>query len=455
MTTPTQDPVREALLPCPFCGRKHFDLLDELHPTTRWRDDPAVGFRVYVAPKDARPDDGWCWVMSCAVHNGGCGAEMNADSKEEVIAAWNRRAALAASPARPEAGDAAPFGYVLHWPAIGGGTKEVFSRSRASGDAIACKVTPVYAHPTEAAPAAVQEQTRYREKCPDNGRCLHGCLTGESCHHDLAASKGEAATASGRNMFYEGRFDGETERQQSARLRWANDMRAAFERHTGNGWFDKDWYAETGVWAAAWNACLAASKGAAVQGEAPKPPHWGAIHTEASGKVELGPLTFRRYLDDAFNRGVREALARSAPTADPVRQAAQHISAAIEKQLELIRERAPGDYLDKRPVVQALASHKRRLDAALSLPVQSAEPVATEQAMSQLIDERDHRDEIIDQLCDAVLGPDRTEWSSAYHLEDAVAEVLERMEWIDQRLENRASNAPSPSPASTKGGEHG
>ena len=83
--------------------------------------------------------------------------------------------------------------------------------------------------------------------------------------HALRASHGQAPagagmghTDGGRNMFYEGRFDGESQREQQARLRWANDMRAAFERHTGNGWFDKDWRTETGLWSSAWHACLAA-----------------------------------------------------------------------------------------------------------------------------------------------------------------------------------------------------
>lgn len=66
-------------------------------------------------------------------------------------------------------------------------------------------------------------------------------------------------TDGGRNMFFEGRFEGESERDQKRRLQWADDMRAAFERHTGNGWFDKDWFAETGIWTAAWNAALRAS----------------------------------------------------------------------------------------------------------------------------------------------------------------------------------------------------
>ena len=61
------------------------------------------------------------------------------------------------------------------------------------------------------------------------------------------AGAGMGHTDGGRNMFYEGRFDGESQREQQARLRWANDMRAAFERHTGNGWFDKDWRTETGL----------------------------------------------------------------------------------------------------------------------------------------------------------------------------------------------------------------
>lgn len=77
---------------------------------------------------------------------------------------------------------------------------------------------------------------------------------------DMASAPvADQAVGNGRNMFYEGLFDGETERQRDARLRWANDMRAAFERHTGNGWFDKDWHRETGIWAAAWKAATADS----------------------------------------------------------------------------------------------------------------------------------------------------------------------------------------------------
>lgn len=46
-----------------------------------------------------------------------------------------------------------PFGYVLHWPRPGGGRDLLFSKSRKAGDAIGCKVTPVY----EAIPAVLVE----------------------------------------------------------------------------------------------------------------------------------------------------------------------------------------------------------------------------------------------------------------------------------------------------------
>lgn len=47
-------------------------------------------------------------------------------------------------------------------------------------------------------------------------------------------------------------------------------------------------------------------------------------------------------------------------------EALEHISGAIERQLELIAERAPGQFLDKRPVVQALRSHAQKANAAIA-----------------------------------------------------------------------------------------
>ena len=50
-----------------------------------------------------------------------------------------------------------------------------------------------------------------------------------------------------------------------------------------------------------------------------------------------------------------------------------------------------------------------------------------ERELGKLIDERDRCEEIIDCLCDAVLGQGRPEWSSAYGYDDALLEVQEAM----------------------------
>lgn len=76
--------------------------------------------------------------------------------------------------------------------------------------------------------------------------------------------------------------------------------------------------------------------------------------------------------------------------------------------------------------IAALA--KGKLSEALAQPA-VAQP---ECEIEQLIHERDHRDEIIDRLCDAVLGGDRPEWSSAYGFEEAVADVEERVTQLHQ-----------------------
>lgn len=70
----------------------------------------------------------------------------------------------------------------------------------------------------------------------------------------------------------------------------------------------------------------------------------------------------------------------------------------------------------------------------LVAPPKAEQPAQHEQdrQIDQLIQERDHRDEIIDKLCDAVLGPDRYEWSSQYFFEDAVREVEEHMAALEQ-----------------------
>lgn len=78
--------------------------------------------------------------------------------------------------------------------------------------------------------------------------------------------------------------------------------------------------------------------------------------------------------------------------------------------------------------------YRAMLSASPSAP--AAAQVAQE--IEQLIRERDDRDEIIDRLCDAVLGEDRHEWSSAYGFDDAVADVEERINQLHQPSVDRA-----------------
>lgn len=75
---------------CPFCGHQPQDLRDALHPTgTGWREDD--GTRYYIPHGDTRGFHGRVWEMGCLTHEGGCGASITGDSRNEVIAAWNRR----------------------------------------------------------------------------------------------------------------------------------------------------------------------------------------------------------------------------------------------------------------------------------------------------------------------------------------------------------------------------
>ena len=87
----------------------------------------------------------------------------------------------------------------------------------------------------------------------------------------------------------------------------------------------------------------------------------------------------------------------------------------------------------------------KQIDEAMPFPVAKLAQAALREALAeqpaqqeqdrqidQLIQERDHRDKIIDKLCDAVLGPDRYEWSSQYFFEDAVREVEERIAALEK-----------------------
>jgi hypothetical protein len=85
------------LLPCPFCGRRpSTDLIDTLYPVaTEWY-ETGGGYRGYTGRKQAATKAqgrawGNCWQMCCSPSEGGCGVEVYGDSREEAIAAWNRR----------------------------------------------------------------------------------------------------------------------------------------------------------------------------------------------------------------------------------------------------------------------------------------------------------------------------------------------------------------------------
>jgi hypothetical protein len=83
--------TEQTALPCPFCGAE-IDLSDEdvLYPTGAWKTHES-GFRGYLRPNDPTRE-GLVWSIHCNVIYGGCSAEMSADSKEEVVQKWNRRA---------------------------------------------------------------------------------------------------------------------------------------------------------------------------------------------------------------------------------------------------------------------------------------------------------------------------------------------------------------------------
>ena len=86
------------------------------------------------------------------------------------------------------------------------------------------------------------------------------------------------------------------------------------------------------------------------------------------------------------------------------------------------------EYLEK------FRSFPEDIAAATELRRQHARIEQLEKYESDLITERDYRDEIIDRMADAVLGTDRAEWSSSYDLADAAQEVEDFMVQVELKL---------------------
>ncbi|CDY76152.1 hypothetical protein BGLT_05225 [Caballeronia glathei] len=69
----------------------------------------------------------------------------------------------------------------------------------------------------------------------------------------------------------------------------------------------------------------------------------------------------------AARRTVRDTQAECAPRA--LTDAIDLTIKTLERQLDLITERAPGNYLDKTPIVRSLRAHKQRLERAIEQAV--------------------------------------------------------------------------------------
>lgn len=83
------------LKPCPFCGYKLENNVDDsFYPVGNawWRDSEEVGCRIYVGAREREEGDQPVYGLHCPPCSGGCGAEMSADTPEDAVAKWNRRA---------------------------------------------------------------------------------------------------------------------------------------------------------------------------------------------------------------------------------------------------------------------------------------------------------------------------------------------------------------------------
>jgi hypothetical protein len=81
----------QELKPCPFCGHEvSLEGDDTLYPNgVGWKKRKG-GFTQYVS-RMVVPEEQWCYSMHCPTTEGGCGAEISGDSKQQAIDNWNKR----------------------------------------------------------------------------------------------------------------------------------------------------------------------------------------------------------------------------------------------------------------------------------------------------------------------------------------------------------------------------
>ena len=79
------------LKPCPFCGFKpDYEDPDTLYPNAVGWKLNTDGSKMYY-PFHEVPPEQWCYSLHCVATAGGCGAQVEGDSKEECITLWNTR----------------------------------------------------------------------------------------------------------------------------------------------------------------------------------------------------------------------------------------------------------------------------------------------------------------------------------------------------------------------------
>ncbi len=94
------DARKPELLHCPFCNFNLMsDLIESLHPTGTYLRH-VNGWNELIRHDDWQPGDTPLYTVNCPRVSGGCGAEIEGGTCDEVVAAWNRRAP------RPEITDA-------------------------------------------------------------------------------------------------------------------------------------------------------------------------------------------------------------------------------------------------------------------------------------------------------------------------------------------------------------